>query len=160
MIGGGKTLLSAACHCPNAPYDVAPRQLAKTRFRANNKQRCSGPAGCGRVGFMKVNRATPPVSVVPVLSYPDVQAAVAWLSAAFGFVERTRIGDSHRAQMSIGADGAVIVAELHGEKSDHKGPVTHLIRVRVENVSAQFEGARAQGAHVVEAPHGPRVRRA
>jgi uncharacterized glyoxalase superfamily protein PhnB len=99
---------------------------------------------------MKVNRATPPVSVVPVLSYPDVRAAVAWLSVAFGFVERTRIGESHRAQMSIGADGAVIVAELHGEKSEHEEPVTHLIRVRVENVSAQFERASAQGAHVVE----------
>jgi uncharacterized glyoxalase superfamily protein PhnB len=101
---------------------------------------------------MKVNRATPPVSVVPVLSYPDVRAAVAWLSAAFGFVERTRIGESHRAQMSIGADGAVIVAELHGEKSEHEDPVTHLIRVRVENVNAQFERARTQSAHVVEPP--------
>jgi len=101
---------------------------------------------------MKVNRATPPVSVVPVLSYPDVRMAVMWLSTAFGFVERTRIGDSHRAQMSIGADGAVIIAELHGQKPTHEGPVTHLIRVRVENISAQFERARAQGAHVVEPP--------
>jgi len=46
----------------------------------------------------------------------------------------------------------VIVAELHGEKPAPEGPVTHLIRVRVENVSAQFERARAQGAHVVEPP--------
>jgi hypothetical protein len=43
---------------------------------------------------MKPNRSVPPVTVVPVLSYPDVRAAVAWLGAAFGFVERTRIGDS------------------------------------------------------------------
>jgi uncharacterized glyoxalase superfamily protein PhnB len=101
---------------------------------------------------MKVNRATPPVSVVPVLSYPDVRAAVAWLSAAFGFVERTRIGESHRSQMSIGADGAVIVAELRGEKPEREEPVTHLIRVRVDNLSAQFERARAHGARVVEPP--------
>jgi uncharacterized glyoxalase superfamily protein PhnB len=101
---------------------------------------------------MKVNRATPPVSVVPVLSYPDVRAAVAWLSAAFGFVERTRIGESHRAQMSIGDDGAVIVAELHGEQPGAEGSVTHLTRVRVEEVRVQFERARAHGAHVVEPP--------
>jgi uncharacterized glyoxalase superfamily protein PhnB len=101
---------------------------------------------------VKVNRATPPVSVVPVLFYPDVRAAVAWLSAAFGFVERTRIGESHRAQMSIGADGAVIVAELHGERSEHEVPVSHLVRVRVEKVIAQFERACAQGAQVVEPP--------
>jgi uncharacterized glyoxalase superfamily protein PhnB len=101
---------------------------------------------------MKPNRSVPPATVVPVLSYPDVRAAVSWLSAAFGFVERTRIGDSHRAQMSIGADGAMIVAERRGEKPAQDDGVTHLIRVRVEDVSAQFERARAHGARVLEPP--------
>jgi uncharacterized glyoxalase superfamily protein PhnB len=101
---------------------------------------------------MKPNRSVPPATVVPVLSYPDVRAAVAWLSAAFGFAERTRIGESHRAQMSIGADGAVIVAERRGEKPAQDDGVTHLIRVRVEDVSAQFERARAHGARVLEPP--------
>jgi uncharacterized glyoxalase superfamily protein PhnB len=101
---------------------------------------------------MKHNRSTPPATVVPVLSYPDVRAAVAWLSAAFGFVERTRIGESHRAQMSIGADGAVIVAERRGEPPARGDGVTHLIRVRVEDVRAQFELARAHGARVLEPP--------
>jgi uncharacterized glyoxalase superfamily protein PhnB len=101
---------------------------------------------------MKPNRSVPPAAVVPVLFYPDVRAAVAWLSAAFGFVERTRIGESHRAQMSIGADGAVIVAERRaGQQASGEG-VTHLVRVRVENVGAQFERARAQGARVLEPP--------
>jgi uncharacterized glyoxalase superfamily protein PhnB len=89
---------------------------------------------------------------VPVLSYPDVRAAVDWLSAAFGFVERTRIGESHRAQMSIGADGAVIVAERGDGKSSQDDRVLHLIRVRVEDVRAQFERARSHGARVLEAP--------
>jgi len=89
---------------------------------------------------------------VPVLSYPDVRAAVAWLSAACGFVERTRIGDSHRAQMSIGADGALIAAEHRGEKPAPDDGMTHLIRVRVENVNAQFERARAHGARMLEPP--------
>jgi len=101
---------------------------------------------------VKVNRATPPVSVVPVLSYPDVRAAVTWLSAAFGFVERTRIGERHRAQMSIGVDGAVIVAELHGDKTENAEQVTHLVRVVVDSVDGQFERARAQSAHVIEPP--------
>src|SRR6516162_11933097 len=100
---------------------------------------------------MKPNRSVPPATVVPVLSYPDVRAAVAWLRAAFGFAERTRIGDSHRAQMSIGADGAVIVAERRDEKP-HADGVTHLIRVRVEDLSAQFERARTHGARVLEPP--------
>src|SRR5260370_37305943 len=101
---------------------------------------------------MKHNRSVPPATVVPVLSYPDVRAAVAWLSAAFGFVERTRIGESHRAQMSIGADGAVIVAERRGEKPAQGEGRTHLIRVRVEDVSAQFERAHAHGARALEPP--------
>ena len=101
---------------------------------------------------MKVNRSVPPATVVPVLTYPDVRAAVAWLSAAFGFVERTRIGESHRAQMSIGSDGAAIVAERRGEKPAHGDEMTHLIRVRVEDVNAQFERARTHGARVLEAP--------
>jgi uncharacterized glyoxalase superfamily protein PhnB len=101
---------------------------------------------------MKPNRSVPPAAVVPVLSYPDVRAAVAWLSTAFGFVERTRIGESHRAQMSIGADGAVIVAERRGEKPAQDDGATHLIRVRVEDVSAQFERARAHGARMLEPP--------
>jgi uncharacterized glyoxalase superfamily protein PhnB len=101
---------------------------------------------------MKVNRATPPVTVVPVLSYLDVRAAVAWLSAAFGFVERTRIGESHRAQMSVGGDGALIVAEFRGKAPNHEREVTHLIRVRVEDLGAQFERARRHGARVLERP--------
>ncbi len=102
---------------------------------------------------MKPNRSVPPATVVPVLSYPDVRAAVAWLSAAFGFAERTRIGESHRAQMSIGADGAVIVAERRGEKPAQDDGMTHLIRVRVEDVSASSSTrARAHGARVLEPP--------
>lgn len=101
---------------------------------------------------MKHNRSVPPATVVPVLSYPDVRAAVSWLSAAFGFVERTRIGESHRAQMSIGADGAMVVAETQGEQPAQDAGTTHLIRVRVEDVTAQFDRARAHGARVLEPP--------
>ena len=59
---------------------------------------------------MKVNRSVPAATVIPVLIYPDVREAVAWLTAAFGFVERLRIGENHRSQLRVG-DGAVIVAE-------------------------------------------------
>jgi uncharacterized glyoxalase superfamily protein PhnB len=40
------------------------------------------------------NRSLPTATVIPVLVYPDVRAAVVWLSEAFGFVERVRIGVS------------------------------------------------------------------
>jgi uncharacterized glyoxalase superfamily protein PhnB len=102
---------------------------------------------------MKHNRSIPPVSVIPVLVYPDVRAAVDWLTAAFGFAERTRIGEAHRAQMSIGAGGAMIVADVAGERqAPRSDAVTHEIKVRVEDVAAQFERARAAGANVLEPP--------
>ncbi len=102
---------------------------------------------------MKPNRSIPPSTVIPVLVYPDVRQAVAWLSAAFGFAERTRIGESHRAQMSIGEDGAMIVADVRGEQQPpQEGVVTHVMKVRVENVEAWYERARANGARVLEPP--------
>ena len=102
---------------------------------------------------MKPNRSIPPSTVIPVLVYPDVRQAVAWLSAAFGFAERTRIGESHRAQMSIGEDGAMIVADVRGEQQPpQEGIVTHVMKVRVENVEAWYERARARGARVLDPP--------
>ena len=46
---------------------------------------------------MLTNRSAPPATVTPVLVYPDVRAAVAFLENAFGFRERVRIGEErHR----------------------------------------------------------------
>jgi uncharacterized glyoxalase superfamily protein PhnB len=102
---------------------------------------------------VRINRAVPPPSVVPVLVYPDVRAAVSFLAAAFGFVERTRIGENHRAQLAVGDDGAVIVADVGGERRPPRpGGVTHLVRIRVADVDAAFARARDHGAVVLEAP--------
>ncbi|HTX01388.1 MAG TPA: VOC family protein [Acidimicrobiales bacterium] len=102
---------------------------------------------------MRINRSVPPATVVPVLVYPDVRAAVAFLSAAFGFAERTRIGEDHRAQLAVGDDGAVIVADVrHDQRPPQPGWVTHLVRVRVADVDAAFVRARDHGAVVLEAP--------
>ena len=71
---------------------------------------------------MKKNRSVPEAIVIPVLIYPDVRAAVAWLTEAFGFVERVRIGENHRAQLAFG-DGAVIVGDVRGDRH-LPGPAT------------------------------------
>jgi uncharacterized glyoxalase superfamily protein PhnB len=88
-----------------------------------------------------------------VLVYPDVRAAVAWLGDAFGFVERVRVGDAHRSQLQIGADGAMIVADTSGTQvPPQAGALTHVVKVRVDDVDAQFERARANGAQVLQEP--------
>lgn len=102
---------------------------------------------------MRINRSVPPPTLVPVLVYPDVRAAVDFLTAAFGFVERTRIGEEHRAQMAVGDDGAVIVADVGSDRrAPQPGGMTHLLRVRVTDVDAAFARARDHGAVVLEAP--------
>ena len=102
---------------------------------------------------MLTNRSAPPATVTPVLFYPDVRAAVAWLEAALGFEERVRIGDSHRAQLAFGRDEAVVVADVRGEQvAPSDGVVTHLVKLRVPDVDAAFARARQHGATVLEEP--------
>ena len=111
---------------------------------------------------MTTNRSAPPTTVTPVLVYRDVRAAVAFLEAAFGFAEKVRIGDTHRAQMRVGADGAVVAADDGGDRSAVvPNAVTHEIKLRVDDVDAAFTRARRAGAVVrqepVSHPYGERA---
>ena len=72
------------------------------------------------------NRSIPSATTIPGLIYPDVRAAVSWLSEAFGFVERLKIGDDHRSQMSVGEGGAVIIGDVRYDRLPPRpGEVTH-----------------------------------
>jgi uncharacterized glyoxalase superfamily protein PhnB len=101
---------------------------------------------------VKPNRSIPQATVIPVLVYPDVREAVDWLTAAFGFAERVRIGESHRSQMRVG-DGAVIVADVrHDRRPPRAGEVTHNVMVRVADARAHCERARTHGARILMEP--------
>ncbi len=77
---------------------------------------------------------------MPVLIYPDVDAAVDWLCRVFGFSLRLRIG-SHRAQLNIG-DGALVIAEGTANAGQDS------VMVRVEDIDAH---------HARSLEHSPRV---
>jgi uncharacterized glyoxalase superfamily protein PhnB len=101
---------------------------------------------------MKPNRSIPASTVIPVLIYPDVREAVAWLCAAFGFAERVQIGEDHRSQLRVG-DGAVIIGAVrHDRRPPRPGEVTHSVTVRVENARAHCERARDRGARILMEP--------
>ena len=101
---------------------------------------------------MKKNRSVPGASVIPVLIYPDVRDAVAWLTDAFGFAERVRIGENHRSQLRFG-DGALIVGDVRGDRRPpRRGEVTHSVTVRVEDARAHCAHARASGARILMEP--------
>ena len=101
---------------------------------------------------MKPNRSIPASTIVPILIYPDVREAVAWLGAAFGFAERVRIGENHRAQLESGG-GAVIVGDVRADRRPPRaGEITHSVLVRVDNAHAHCERAREHGARIVAEP--------
>ncbi len=52
------------------------------------------------------NRTMPSCTVIPVLSYENVEQAIKWLCTTFGFQERWCAGN-HRAQLIY--DGGVVV---------------------------------------------------
>ena len=91
-----------------------------------------------------LNRSMPPGDVIPELPYVDVDAACAWLSAAFGFRERLRIG-SHRIQMIVGA-AAVVAVRVEAVAG------SSVVMVRVADVDAHYRRAVAMGASVSGAP--------
>jgi len=101
---------------------------------------------------VKTNRSIPQSTVIPVLIYPDVRAAVAWLTDAFGFAECVQIGEDHRSQLSFG-EGAVIIGDVrHARRPPRPGEVTHSVMVRVDDAHAHCERARSHGAKILMEP--------
>jgi uncharacterized glyoxalase superfamily protein PhnB len=94
---------------------------------------------------MLSNRSAPPCTVIPVLTYPDVNAAADWLGKAFGFTVRLRIGE-HRIQLWVG-DGCLIVAE-----GNVPADTAHLVMVRVPDAKSHCERAERQGARILAPP--------
>lgn len=99
---------------------------------------------------MLSNRSIPHATVIPVLAYPDVNQAAAWLCDAFGFSVRLRIGD-HRVQLNVG-DGAVIVRELRPNEANAQLGLGHSVTIRIEDADAHCERAQARGARITQQP--------
>lgn len=81
------------------------------------------------------------------LRFADADAALRWLSLAFGFRERAAYRDGqgaiHHAEMSLGA-GTVMFGQ--GD------PGSHGIYVAVEDVDAHYAQAKAAGAEITREP--------
>jgi uncharacterized glyoxalase superfamily protein PhnB len=99
---------------------------------------------------MLSNRSIPRATVIPVLAYPDVNQAAAWLSDAFGFTVRLRIGN-HRVQLNVG-DGAVIVREMRPNEINTVLGSGYSVTVRIDDADAHCNRARAHGARITQDP--------
>jgi uncharacterized glyoxalase superfamily protein PhnB len=95
------------------------------------------------------NLSMPEATVIPVLGYPDVSAAAAWLCHVFGFSERLRIGN-HRIQLSVGQGSIVVTQGEAGWAAEQF--MASSVMVRVHDVDAHFRHARNSGARVLAEP--------
>jgi uncharacterized glyoxalase superfamily protein PhnB len=100
------------------------------------------------------NRSIPPSSGIPELAYDDVNAAADWLSEAFGFKVRLRIGN-HRIQMRFG-DGAIVATDggraTGDDRPSETAGATHSVLVRVGDADRHHEQARRAGARIISPP--------
>jgi uncharacterized glyoxalase superfamily protein PhnB len=99
---------------------------------------------------MLANRSIPRATVIPVLAYPDVNQAAAWLCTAFGFSVRLRIG-SHRIQLNVG-EGAVIVREMRAGEGNAPYRDGCCVLIRVVDADAHCKQARDHGARISQEP--------
>jgi uncharacterized glyoxalase superfamily protein PhnB len=98
---------------------------------------------------MLANRSIPGSTVIPELAYPDLSGAIDWLTTAFGFTLRIRIGD-HRAQINVGDDGAIVL--MQHPNAGAVTPLAHSLLIRVPNVDAHHANAVAHGARIHRPP--------
>jgi uncharacterized glyoxalase superfamily protein PhnB len=93
-------------------------------------------------------------NIFPAIRYNDGPAALAWLARAFGFTTQLEVpapdGRIAHAEMRLGP-GVIML----GSATDQHGPdnpwdkVRFGVYVRVEDVDAHYQRARAAGAEIV-----------
>lgn len=96
-------------------------------------------------------------AITPYLLYKDVDAALEFLSSAFGFKEVLRYtgeeGYVNHAEMRFG-DGKIYLGDPGGQYRNPRDldQRTVGINVLVDDVDAHFERAKAAGAEISEEP--------
>lgn len=93
------------------------------------------------------NLSMPACTIIPVLEYEDIEAAITWLTSTFGFSERWRVG-THRAQLAF-SGGAIAISDVINTGR----PIARAsVLVRITNMEAHYELVLKQGAHVLRPP--------
>ncbi|MDR3702548.1 MAG: VOC family protein [Candidatus Sulfopaludibacter sp.] len=104
---------------------------------------------------MLKNRSVPVDTILPHVVYPDVAAAIEWLSRVFGFREHYRYGEPVAGAQVYLANAWIM---LHGERPGSSSPAqagtaTQSLTVFVEGVEAHYRRSLAAGAKIVEELH-------
>jgi PhnB protein len=95
--------------------------------------------------------------VTPYLLYEDLDSAVDWLVAAFGFSEQLRLagpdGRANHAELRLG-EGLVMMGNpgSHYRNPKRRGGATQIVYVYVDDVDKHFDAAKAAGAQILREP--------
>lgn len=95
-------------------------------------------------------------TLCPYIFYEDTAAALEWLASAFGFRERLRTtnsdGELAHAEMQVN-DAVVMMGSPPDYKNPaHVGQITVGMYVRVGDVDAHYQRAKAAGADIQTEP--------
>ena len=104
------------------------------------------------------NRSVPTDVVLPHVDYPNVEEAMAWLTAVFGFAEHYRYGESggpaSGAQMFLGKAWIMVKPAKPGTSTPAQlGYGTQSLTVFLEDVDTHYQVAKSTGARILEEPH-------
>ena len=104
--------------------------------------------------MLKKNRLAPNRAVIPVLYYPDVPGAVAWLMTALPFTERLR--NSQDRRQLVHGNGAIVVTKpgLNANEalSTQQDPGADSVTLRGTSIDELFERVKKAGARVLAEP--------
>ena len=98
-------------------------------------------------------------TIFPILRYRDARAAIRWLCAAFGFVERCCIPEDgpfvRHAQLQLG-ENIIMLGSVRPDDGiaspQALGAATQMLAVYVNDPDAHFERANAAGAKILYPP--------
>ncbi len=107
---------------------------------------------------MTSNRSVPTDTLLPHVVYPDVAAAISWLTRTFGFTEHYRYGEpggpASGAQMFLAKAWIMLMRARPGSATPAQlGYGTQSLTVFLEDLNAHFETARSAGARILEDLH-------
>jgi uncharacterized glyoxalase superfamily protein PhnB len=98
------------------------------------------------------------MAITPYLLYQDVDAALKFLSKAFGFkkfgeIHRGEDGKANHAAMQLGEHQIMMGCPGPKYKNPKRlGEATQMLYIDVDNVDSHFRRARKAGAHIIEEP--------